>query len=345
MTGLPFVGDVINARRGEGFTGFNRAAFDEGLAPIGQTTGNVVQEQGVEAAQNAVGNGFDNALSGVRLQADAPFVGEMRPIIARGASLPEPMAGNANYTLNTRVGNSFGPNGELSGNDFQQSLRGLRRDANAVSDQPYGYDFGQITNDASGALRGIVQRQSPDTLPAYDAANQAFRNTEVLRDAVAAARGGTMTGETGVFSPAQLGTAANSNARRFGNSHGTTNQPFFDLARAGQTVLPSKIGDSGTAGRLAVASGLAGLGLGGGAGVSSMQGGSAAEGAGGGLAMGLGGAGLLALGGSRSGQRILAHLLADRPDLLAGIGQQVNRRAAIGGMFGAGASPVLLQGQ
>lgn len=329
LTGFPLVGDVINARRNEGFSGFNNAAFNEALAPIGATTGNIAQEQGVDLAQDAVGQGYNRALNGVRVQADAPFVQQMAPIVQRAQTLPDPMAARAGYTLNTRVGNSFGPNGELTGNGFQQSIRGLQQDASAVASEPYGHDFGQVAGDAQDALRGLLDRQSSATLPAFDDANQAFRNTEVLRSAVNTARNGGRTGETGLFAPSQLSDAAAANARRFGNTQGTTNQPFFDLSRAGQAVLPSKVADSGTAGRLAVTGGLAALG-GGGAGLGAL-GGDAQSGGEAGLGVG----GLLALGGTRTGQRVLAHLLADRPDLLVQAGQQVNRAAPIGGMFGA----------
>lgn len=328
LSGIPVVGDMVNARRLEGFQGFNRAAFDEALAPIGANTGGAIGEQGVDAARGVVGNAYDQALTGVRVQADAPFVQDMTGAIQAGRSLPDPMSTRADYTLNTRVGNSFGPNGELDGRGFQQSLRGLQRDAAAVRNEPYGYDFGQVTDQARDALEGMLTRQAPGVLPQYNAANQAFRQTEVLRDAVNRARNGTRVGETGTFAPSQLADAAAGNARRFGNSQGTTRQPFFDLSRAGQAVLPNSVPDSGTAGRAVVASGLGLLGAGGAGGYAA---GDTSTGAG----LGLGAAALLAAGGSRTGQRALTSLLADRPDALIQLGDQIQRRARYGGIFGA----------
>lgn len=328
LSGLPVVGDMVNARRLEGFQGFNRAAFDEALAPIGANTGGVTGEAGIDAARRAVGNAYDQALTGVRVQADAPFVQDMGAAIQAGRGLPDPMSARVDYTLNTRVGNSFGPNGELDGRGFQQSLRGLQRDAAVVRNEPYGYDFGQVTDQARGALEGMLTRQAPNVLPQYSAANQAFRQAEVLRDAVNRARNGTRVGETGTFAPSQLSDAAAANARRFGNSQGTTRQPFFDLARAGQAVLPNSVPDSGTAGRAVVASGLGLLGAGG-------AGGYAAGDTGTGAGLGLGAAALLAAGGSRTGQRAIVSALADRPDALVRLGDQIQRRARYGGIFGA----------
>lgn len=344
LTGVPVIGDIINARRLEGFQGFNRAAFDEGLAPItpqnarpGWATNGATGEQGVEAAQTRVGDAFSNALDNVQLQADLPFTADMRATLAAGQALPEPMAGNARYTLNTRIGNSFDNTGGLTGRDFQQSIRGLRRDADAVANQPYGYDFGQVTRQGEAGLEGLLQRQSPGTLPAYNAANRAFRQTEVLRDAVTRARNGTRVGEAGLFAPSQLADAATANARRFGNANGTTNQPFFDLARAGQNVLPSRIADSGAAGRLAIQGGL-GLGVLGGGGYA-VGGSDTAQGA---TATGLGLGALLAAGGTRAGQRAITRTLLDRPDYLRRLGNEVIRRNGLGGMFGTAAALPLL---
>lgn len=331
LAGLPVVGDLVNARRLEGFQGFNRAAFDEALAPIGANTGGVVGEAGVDAARAARSRAYSDALDNVRVQADAPFVGDMQAAISAGRALPDPMRGNLDYTLPTRVGNSFDANGGLTGRDFQQSIRGLRRDARSMEQLPYGYDFGQVTRQAEGALEGLLDRQAPGALPAYRAANTANRNVEVIRDAVTRSRNGTRAGEAGVFAPSQLADAAAANARRFGNSNGTTNQPFFDLARAGQNVLPSRVADSGTAGRAVVAAGLGGLGTGAGAGY---LGGDTSTGAGAGLGL----AAALALGGSRTGQRAITTALLDRPEVLRRIGNEVLARQRLGGMFGASAA-------
>jgi len=329
-TGLPGVGAVTRGRYTDGFEGLNRAAFDEGLAPIGANTGGVVREQGVDLARQARSQGYSDALDPVNVQADAPLVQDMQAAINAGRALPDPMRSGLDYTLPTRVGNSFDANGNLSGRDFQQSIRGLRRDAKAMENLPYGHDFGQVTRQAEGALEGLLQRQAPGALPAYNAANAANRNVEILRDAVNRARSGTTTGDPGLFSAAQLSDAAAASSKKFGGTQGTTQQPFYDLTRAAQRVLPSKIADSGTATRAAVTAAL-GVGGAGGAGYVAGDGDGALSGAGGALAV----AGLLAAGGSRTAQRQITRALLDRPDALVQLGNQVQRRARIGGLFGA----------
>jgi hypothetical protein len=139
-------------------------------------------------------------------------------------------------------------------------------------------------------------------------ANAAYRNLSVLGDAVGA---GMNTG--GLFSPAQLGTAARGNARKFTGrlSGSTTDRPFYDLQRAGQDVLPSKVPDSGTAGRADA----------GGEGLTAM------------LRRGFRNVRNAPIY-AESTQPALGALLLDRTPEMIRLGEQIERRARIGGMLG-----------
>lgn len=336
LSGLPFVGDAIRARRMEGLQDFNKAAFEEALDPIGGGTSGVIAEPGIDIARILRSQAYDDALNGVRVTADQPFISDMQATIAAGRNLPDPMASNLDYTLPTRVGNSFDASGNLTGRDFQQSIRGLRRDAKAVENLPYGYDFGQVTKQAEGALEGLLARQSPDTLPAYQAANEANRNVETLRDAVNRARNGSRSGETGVFAPSQLADAAARSAKLYGNSAGTTNQPFYALTRAGQETLPSSIPDSGTAGRHALPA-IIGVLAGGGGAATAEEGNRTSSG----LATGSVAALLAAApysAGARTGLQRL--LLSRRPTVIEDIGQRLIDNDRIAGLF---AAPALIE--
>ncbi|GEM70937.1 hypothetical protein SAQ01S_07030 [Sphingomonas aquatilis NBRC 16722] len=307
LAGFGGIGDAIGARRMEGVQAMNRAAWDQALAPIGRQANNQLGEAAVEQADDAVGQAYQQALGSVRLQRDRPFGIDMQGPATAANRLPGEMGANARYTLNERVGNSFDPNGVMTGNNFQQAVRGLEQDARAVRNAPYGNDFGNVTRGARGALENLLDRQAPGALPAYLDANAAYRNTSVLADATAAAMN---TG--GVFTGAQLGQAARANARRFTGrmSAATTDRPFFDLQRAAQEVLPSRVPDSGTAGRIE---------------------------AGGGLMTRLGAAArntALAPLYAESTQPAINRLLLDRPDALVAIGEQVAQRRRLGGMFG-----------
>lgn len=324
LSGIPVVGDMVNARRTEGFQGFNRAAFDEALAPIGANTGGTIAEPGIDAAQAAVGQGYRDALSGVNLTPDPQFTTDFGAARQAGASIPR-TGPEFDYVVQQRVDPLLAAGG-ISGSQFQDVLQGLSR-ADLGNDA-----MGAAANDALGnvadTFRDLAARQAPDAGPALGRANDAFRKTQILRDAVNRARNGTRSGETGTFTPSQLADASAKNSTKFGNSQGTTRQPFFDLSRAGQRVLPNSVPDSGTAGRAVVAGGLGLAGLGGGAGYAA---GDAQTGAGAGLL----GAAALALGGSKAGQRALTAALLDRPDVLIRLGEGVQRQSRIGGLFGA----------
>lgn len=324
LSGLPVVGDVVNARRLEGMQGFNRAAFDEGLAPIGANTGGVIQEQGIDAAQAATTQGYRTALDGVNVTPDAQFRPDYDAAVATGSAVPRVGPEFAAYEQANMAPLVNQPSFDgTTIQDFIQQTRGADFGSDAMGDL-----VGRSVTGAEDAMRGLVNRQAPDVLPALGRADGAYRNVQVLRDAVNRARNGTRVGETGVFAPSQLADAAAANAKKFGNSQGTTRQPFFNLTRAGQAVLPNAVPDSGTAGRAVVAGGLGLAGLGGGAGYAA---GDAQTGAGAGLGL----AAILAAGGSRTGQRAITAALLDRPDALVQLGNQIQRRARIGGLFGA----------
>jgi hypothetical protein len=245
MTSLPLVGNQIGARRAEGIEDFNRAAFDQALAPIGRSTDGVIAEPGIDIARELRSEAYSNALDPVSVLADEPFEIDMAAVSARANDLPEPLRGTMNYTLPTYVGQRIADDGTMTGRGVQEAFQGLRREARATERMPGGYGFGEVARQAEDSIAALLARQSPETMPALNTANEVNRNVETLRTAVNAGRN-----QGGMFMPSQLSTAASQNARRYGNSQGTTNQPFFDLTRAGQEVLPNRVPDSGTAGRI-----------------------------------------------------------------------------------------------
>jgi hypothetical protein len=330
----------IGNRYTEGFQGFNRAGFNQGLEPINglavnglppmaATTNGTIGPAGVDLARGARTQAYSNTLDPVSLVRDAQFGADETAVRGLAGGLPDDMANRANYAID-RAGQNFSPQDELTGGGFQQAIRRFRRAASQNAPLPNGDDLGDVMQQAQGAYNGLVSRQAPDILPAYQAANEANRNVSVLQGAVNRARNGGRSGEVDVFTPSQLADEAAANSRRYGGTQGTTEQPFFDLTRAGQQVLPSTVPDSGSATRLAALA-LPGMFSGAGAGTGYAAGDTRK-----GTAVGLGLGTLLALGGGRTSQRALTSLLLERPDFLRALGGQFIDRAPVGGMFGAG---------
>ena len=85
MTSIPGVGDIVNARRGEGFRAFNRAAFDEAGKPIGVRVSEF-GERGVDSLIDRAGNAYDNATAGVDVPIDPQFIQDIAAARAKGAT-------------------------------------------------------------------------------------------------------------------------------------------------------------------------------------------------------------------------------------------------------------------
>lgn len=335
LSGLPLVGDIVNARRTEGLGAFNKAAFQEGLAPIGAQAAGNIGETGVEDMIDATNGAYRKALGGVSVGIDPQFGNDLGAAIGDVGAIPR-VGGELQSTIGATLPPMFDASGRLSGDNLQATLRGIQQLKGGYKNDPL---FGSAISPAMGKVKdsvvGMVERQAPDVMPAYNAANAAYKNRKVIGKAVEAA-----ANTDGMFTPAQLGNAARQSARAFGNNADTTARPFFDLQRAGQNILPSKVPDSGTAGRLALPLGLTALGSAGGAGQGYASGDAGSGAATGALSGALISAMLMAPG-SKLGQEAIQKLLTGaRPKAIADVGQQLRKRAQIGGMFG---SPLALQ--
>jgi hypothetical protein len=349
---IPILGDLMGARRTDGFEGFARAASNDAVAPIGMTAGPRIGAEGVDDLMAQTGQGFDNALNGVSIPRDAQLGQGLAS--ASGRVAPDnPLRGDFDRIMGEELRPAIFGGPTISGRQFQDINRSTRAYARRYGDaadsaspplpsaRPVGQAFGEIADTFDNALA----RSNPDALPAYRGAQQAYRNVSVIRDATNAARNGSGSNQTDLFTPAQLSTAAARNAQRYGGTQGTTNQPFFDLTRAGQEVLPSTVPNSATADRGMVAMALPAL-FGGGAAASSYLSGDVVNPTTATLAA-------LAALSTRGGARATQTALVSRSPVFQTIGNRVVRNTRYGGMFGAAGGsattpvflPELLAGQ
>lgn len=343
LTSFPVIGDLINARRTEGLRGFNAAAFKEAAAPLtDQVTGNI-GEAGVEDLADTVTGGYKKALGGVQLAIDPKFGFDLGNSSARIQKIPR-VGGELYQTLSDTVPTYF-DNGGLTGDNLQSLLDHVRQiKAGYKNDPLYGSQIKPALDQFHDYVVNMVERQAPDVMPAFRAADKAYKNRKIVGNAVKAA-----INTDGLFTPAQLGQQSRAAANKFGNNADTTQRPFFDLQRAGQNILPSKIPDSGTAGRIALPLALSGVGgaVGGVRGYAGSDGGNTAgdtaSGVGSGVLTGATLAALLAAPGTRTGQQVIQNVLtAPRPAPVVNIGQIVRDRARLAGLVGG---PLALQYQ
>lgn len=308
-TSVPFLGDLITSQRRRGIEDFNRAALREAVQPIGAQLGDQVGETGYAAAEDAVSQAYRDALGGYQFTPDAQYLTDAQAATQMALNIPR--VGQEVADTTTEIGREFMPGGVMSGENLQGALRSLRDFRSGYRNDPLGFRVGNVVGDYEGAITGMVNRQAPEVMPAFDAANEAYRNVATLRDATNAA-----VNTEGVFSPAQLGRVARDSTKAFGGRGAAArgDRPFFDLQRYAQDTLPSTLPDSGTARRMMLGAAALPFGLGAAGGATGYASdGGVAEGAGTGAA--LGALGTLALASpytARAGiQRIL---LSERPD-------------------------------
>lgn len=333
MTSIPGIGDLVNQRRLEGFQGFNRAAMDEGGAPIGATVSDI-GETGVNQLEQQVGDTYTGVTRGKNVPFDPRFDTDMTNIAQAARRMPEDYQSAFDQIGQYRI-DPLIQRGSISGEDYQQAIRGLksaRRGAESVGQSGFEQEYRNVLTQSMDALRGQMERGGGrSVVEGLSKADEANRLVKTLKDAVKRAGAGTRSGEIQVFTPSQLLSASQATASKYPGA-----RPFAELTDAGQTVLPSSIPDSGTASRVAQMA-IPGFLTGAGGGAGYLAGGQ--EGAQSGALTGLALAAALGLGGTKAGQKALTNALFVRPDAIRVAGKKTLKRA---GMFGSGAIPLVL---
>lgn len=325
LAGLPIVGDVINARRTEGIRAMNSKAFDKALEPINESIGNQVGEEAVSEANDLVSRAFQKALAGKSAQVDSQFLGDASAAIMRLKTIKRDNLGDEIVDqIEEATRGYFDPaTGHISGEDMQALLGSLREIRQAYRTDPLGKRIGDSVKSVEKAVEGIFERQAPEVMPDYKAAKAAYRRVSILADAVNRGKN-----SEGVFTSGQLGMSDRGNSVKFDGKMGAASgkSPFQDFQRATQDVLPNRVPDSGTAGRLLVPGAL----VAGGAGVGAATGDAQS-----GATTGIGLATLLAMLYSKRGSAAMAGAFTKRGPKAKAIGQAVKKRSRIAGAGGA----------
>lgn len=287
IAGIPVVGDVVNARRAEGLEKWNSKRFDEALKPINGSVGDKVGEDAVAEAQALVSQAYKDALEGKAVMPDQDFASDMNGALGKAVNIPR--VGDEVMTSIVEILRPYDNMPNLSGEAMQTISQELRQLKAGYVNDPLKKRIGAAIDDAEEAIFGMFRRQAPEVVPAYNKANTAYRRLSILQDAVLKGKN-----TNGVFTPGQLGMTDVANTVKFNgkNAAARGDRPFFDSQRAAQEVLPNKVPDSGTAGRLLIPA-LA-LGAGGASDATGVSNGS-------GLTIGA----IMAAAYTRAGQRLL----------------------------------------
>lgn len=247
LMGMPYVGTQIASRRNEALEGFNRAAFNEAVAPLGAKV-DALGPEGVQAAQDLVENAYKRALDGVTLQVDQPMVrvlrgqpyAQMARIPRVGAELQDQIDSVIDDFVDMSTGAPV-----LTGENLQAAWRNIRQIRQSYKNDPlFGRRIAPALSKIEDAFTDAMQRQAPDNADLFLRANESYKRTSILGDTV------DFAGD--VFTPSQLNVRSRQTGRTFGGKAASArgDRPFFDLIRGGRQTLPSKVKDPGTAGQM-----------------------------------------------------------------------------------------------
>lgn len=250
MTSSPLVGDVIQNARRSGLEDFNKAALNRVANQVGANVDDVGR-QGFAATKEAMGSAYDDLLPKLNnISKDAEFDQAMQQLRAMSSNMPKEKADQLNNMLNNYVESRFTPAGRMSGSTMKEVESSLGQESLAYrkSLMPDDRKLGDALRQAQENLRAMVERTNPNNKGELQKINKAYADYAILRKA--ASMGGTASNE-GLFTPAQLNSAvraADSSAGKGRYASGTAR--LQDLTDPAMSLLPSKVPESGTAGRL-----------------------------------------------------------------------------------------------
>lgn len=247
----PFIGDAITDARERAREGFNRAAINRTVAPIGQKV-NEVGTEGVRQAGNALSDAYDSALNGLQgIVISNQGARNINSVInSARMNLPKPGRQVFDRKIEEALGGTrISPANGMLADVFKKADSDLGRSAakyrgSSVSSEQ---EAGDALLEIQRVLRSEVSNQSPEYAAALRNTDKGWANLTRVENAAVSAKL-----NDGVFTPGQLlgaVTRGDTRVRHRGVARGEA--LMQDLASAGQKTIGNKYPDSGTAGRLA----------------------------------------------------------------------------------------------
>jgi hypothetical protein len=270
-TSIPVVGDLITSAKASSREEFNRAAANRALAPIDEILPQSVAtgHDSVRYAGDKLSEAYQNLLPRLSINPDSDFTRNIAGISTSAQQvLPRDQFQQFRKILqNNTVLNRLGsPNaGSITGTAMKEADSALGKLARQygksaiASEQQLGEALGNVQRE----LRRLTIRSNPEFAPQLNAIDYGWSQLVPLETAAGRA-GANANFEAGVISPQQYQTAVRGmdpSVRNRATARGT-NGDLQAFAEAAGNVLPSTMGDSGTARRLLVGRAL-GAGAGG----------------------------------------------------------------------------------
>lgn len=246
-TSFPVVGNIISNARRRGIEDFNKAAIERARLPGMDVEG--VGNSAISDLRRGLGEKYDRVLSQSSADAlDPQFVERMASLRSMVSALPEREQKAFDAIIEREIGGRMAPNGRINAENLQATKSGLGEQASNFAGATDGYQrqLGQAIKQSEAELRDLVMRSNPQNAKELQAIDSAYANFKRLQRAAS-----SVGAEDGVFTPAQLHNAVRAMDRTKDKRAFSEGDALMqDLTTAGKAILPSKVPDSGTAGRL-----------------------------------------------------------------------------------------------
>jgi hypothetical protein len=268
---LPILGHFIQNARGRSIEGFNRAVADQALEPIGQALDRrtAAGHDTITEVGDKLSAAYDRVLPNLLFTPDHGFASDLANIQRSAQAMPAQYVRLFNRTLNDRLQpgrwtqqqllppNIPNPNNvpalppqttwHLQGDAYKSieseltHLAGKYGSSSDAGQQLLGDRLGDVVK----AMRANLERSNPTFSDELGRINQGWAMYARMRGAATNRRG-----SEGVFTPGDLLTAIKRGDKSVQKGSFARGDALMqDFAEAGQRVLPSKVPDSGTAGR------------------------------------------------------------------------------------------------
>lgn len=245
---VPFLGDAIKRGQTRAIEQFNNATINKAMRPLGVKVQGFGREA-VNQAEDILTATYDDVLSGMNATLDQGFVDDLTRIAAKaGDELPADLMGVFQNRIKRLGTLASMKGGTLTGREAKTTISELGQDMMDYirSGNPRDRNLGRIYGEVKDAFSDLLQRSSPpDKATKLRSADQAWSNFLRLGETA-----GKIGAKEGVFTPAQLLSGirgADKTLRKGAFRRGEA--PLQDLAQAADSVLSSKIPNSGTTDR------------------------------------------------------------------------------------------------
>jgi hypothetical protein len=261
-TSIPLLGHFIQNARGRSIESFNKAVANQALEPIGErlSARTPAGHPAVDEVATKLGDAYDSLLPKLNFIPDRQYAVDMNQIrTGQVARLPSETAKQFESIVDSVLGPPAPMNGRmLKDIESELSHEAANYKSSSVTSER---NLGQALDGVVKAIRTNLERSNPDHAAELGRINSGWAMYARMRGAAA----NRATSE-GVFTPSDLLSAVKRGDKSVGKGSFARGDALMqDFAEAGQKVLPSKIPDSGTAGRALTAGAIGALSGGAGA--------------------------------------------------------------------------------